>query len=345
MRKKCIIFLAILAIMLCFVLTACNNTPPVGLTSEQEEFYTTWQSNIKDDTLIKNVATIGSHDSGISVTTSAFKGMTKTQDLTIGEQLKYGCRYFDIRVNKKNNGELTIFHSIDTSGEKFLDIANDLIQFIKSHTQEYLVLDFQHFNNDSQLSVIDAINSTGLVDYAIKNNSGQSDLDFTDSLRVADMRGKVIIIWGSNEANGNTYPYLFRRNNDSCSIEGAVLDSLYNGDDNSKPSEKFISETIPKYFEHILNKEKGLTVLQAQLTAPSLGNLKNLEDGHNANMSKFIRSIEQSSERLNKVNIIMRDFIGSDLEKSNSILHLNLEKNIVKEDCFDKFEKMTKENQ
>ena len=342
MKKKSIIFLVFIAIMLCFALTACNNTPPAGLTSEQEEFYKTWQSTIQDETPITKVAMVGSHDSGISVTTSAFKGMTKTQDLTIGEQLKYGCRYFDIRVNKKKNGELTIFHSIDTSGEKFLDIASDLIQFIKTYTTEFLVLDFQHFNNDSQQAVIDAINSTGLIDYAIKNDSELSDLDFASSLTVKDIRGKVIIIWGSNQANGNTYPYLFRRNNDSCTIENAVLDSLYNGDDNSKPSEKFINETIPKYFEHILNKEKGLTVLQAQLTAPTLGNVKDLENGHNENMSKFIRSIEQNAERLSKVNIIMRDFIGSDLEKSNSILHLNLGKNIVKDDCINKKKKMTK---
>ena len=119
MKKKSIIFLVFIAIMLCFALTACNNTPPAGLTSEQEEFYKTWQSTIQDETPITKVAMVGSHDSGISVTTSAFKGMTKTQDLTIGEQLKYGCRYFDIRVNKKKNGDLQFFIALILAVKNF----------------------------------------------------------------------------------------------------------------------------------------------------------------------------------------------------------------------------------
>ena len=49
----------------------------------------------------------------------------------------------------------------------------------------------------------------------------------------------------------------------------------------------FISETLPKYMEHIVQKEKGLTVLQGQLTSPSIGNLKKLEDGHNQSMSGY----------------------------------------------------------
>ena len=137
-------------------------------------------------------------------------------------------------------------------------------------------------------------------------------------------------------------PYLFRRNNDNCTIENAVLDSLYLSEDNKKPSDKFISETIPKYFEHIIAKEKGLTVLQAQLTAKGLDNLKNLENGHNENMSKFIRSIGDNKTYLNAINIIMRDFIGSDLEKTNSVLYLNVLKNHIKSDSVELFSSHTK---
>lgn len=342
--KKAIIIISLLMLVLCFTLTACNEPPALTApTEEQKAFYANWQSHIMDDARITKVAMIGSHDSGISVTTSPLKDMTKTQDLTIGEQLAYGCRYFDIRVHKKSNDELTIFHSVDKSGEKFVDIAADLLKFIKANSSEFLVLDFQHFSGDSQPAVIEAINSTGLIDHAVSNTGEMSDLDFIDSLRVSDVRGKFIIIWGSNEANDGKYPYLFRRNNDSCTIENAVLDSLYNTADNTKPSAEFIAETIPKYFAHIIKKQKGLTVLQAQLTSPSLGNLQKLEHSHNQNMSKFIRSIEQNAEQLAAVNIIMRDFIGSDAEKSNSILHINLAKNIVKQSSVQKFEQLTKQ--
>lgn len=329
-HKSLLLILIIAVAILTFSLSACAKTQPAELTPEKAAFYKSWMSHLDDNTRIKNVAILGSHDSGISTTTSIIKDMTKTQDLTIAEQLNYGCRYFDTRVSKNKKGDLTIFHSIDTTGEKFTDIANGLVNFLKENPSEFLVLDFQHFNNESQLSVIDVINSSGLIDYAIKNNTTMSDLDFADSLTVQDMRGKAILIWGSNQANDSTYPYLFRRNNDKCTIENAVLDSLYLSEDNKKPSEKFIEETIPKYFEHIIATKKGLTVLQAQLTAKGLDNLKNLENSHNENMSKFIRSIGDNKIYLNAVNIIMRDFIGSDLEKTNSVLYLNVLKNNIK---------------
>ena len=59
-------------------------------------------------------------------------------------------------MNKKKNGELNIFHDIDTSGVNFFEIANDIVNFIKTNTSEFLVLDFQHFKNNSQKDVIDA---------------------------------------------------------------------------------------------------------------------------------------------------------------------------------------------
>ena len=63
--------------------------------------------------------------------------------------------------------------------------------------------------------MIDALKTTGIANYAIQNNSQAEDIDFVSSLTLSDMRGKVIIVWGSNEAYSEDYPFLFRRNNDS----------------------------------------------------------------------------------------------------------------------------------
>ncbi len=343
MKKLCISFFAFCTLaILTFTLVACSKPAPLELSEEQAVFYNSWLQNIKDDTPINKISILGSHDSGTSQMTSVIKQMTATQSLTIGEQLKYGCRYFDIRVNKKKNGELNIFHDIDTSGVNFFEIANDIVNFIKTNTSEFLVLDFQHFKNNSQKDVIEALKTTGIANYAIQNNSQAEDIDFVSSLTLSDMRGKVIIVWGSNEAYSEDYPFLFRRNNDSCTIDKAVLDSLYISSDNKKASDKFISETLPKYMEHIVQKEKGLTVLQGQLTSPSIGNLKKLEDGHNQSMSGYVREIENNQTNLQKINIIMRDFVGSDLEKSNSVLHINIAKSIVKDSAIANFEKLTK---
>ena len=347
MKKKSFTLVLLVVILLCVVLSACNKdgSKPVVLKEDQKEFYTNWMEAIKDDTPINKIAMLGSHDSAMSTTDSAIKNMTKTQDITIAQQLEFGCRYFDIRISKNNNDNdnLTGFHSsMDTNGEKFADTIDGILTFIKAHTSEFLVLDFQHFNNNSQQAVIDKLQSCGILQYAVVNDTDMSDIDFVTGLKLGDVRGKVIIIWGSNEANGDMYPYLFRRNNDACTISGAVLDSMYSKKDNTKSSSKFIAETIPKYFDHILKKEGGLTVLQGQLTSSSLmGNLKNLESGNNKAMSECVRGIEQNGAQLAAVNIIMRDFIGSDFEKSNSVLHINVAKGYVKDSSLESFNNFT----
>lgn len=346
MTKKILLtaFAVITILTLTFSLIACNDVEDdsVELSDAQKQFYSTWLSNIEDPTPIKSIALLGSHDSGTSEMSSVVKAMSMTQSLTIGEQLLYGTRYFDIRVNKKSDGSLNIFHGVDTSGGNFLPIINDIVDFIAANPSEFLVLDFQHFNNGSQSSVIDVIESSELIDLAVKNEGELTDMDYIDSLTLEDVRGKVIITWGSNEANGDEYSYLFRRNNDSCSLPNASLDSMYFGEENSKPSKTYIEESIPKYMAHIVAKNKALTVLQGQLTSPNLGNLKNLENGHNKAMSEYVRSIADNKTYLDSVNIIMRDFIGSDIEKTNSVLYLNLKKNNVKSEATAEFEKFTK---
>ena len=345
-KRNLIILVLIVAIVSCAVLSACNkdDSEEIVLTQEQKAFYSSWMSNIKDDTPINKIAILGSHDSGTSTSTLP-NNTSKTQDLTIGEQMGFGCRYFDIRVSKNNKDDdnLTLFHGPDASGEKFADVVNDILQFIQANPSEFLVLDFQKFNNDSQQAVIKKLQSSGLVDIAIANTGDQSDREFIAGLKLADVRGKAVIVWGSDEANGNTYPYLFRRNGDACTLDHAVLDSYYSSSDNRKSSAKFIKETIPKYFNHILEKGDVLTVLQAQLTHPLLGNLKTLEMGHNLAMSAYIRTIKDNQDYLTAVNIIMRDYIGSDLEKSNSVLNLNLAKGYVKADAAKSFEEFTAE--
>lgn len=343
MKKRNLILLIVVVIItaLTCCLTACakNNDE---LTKEKEKFYSSWMSAVKDDTPINKVAILGSHDSGTYKMESIIKNMTSTQGLSIGRQLAYGTRYFDIRVYKEGS-DLKIFHGPDTSGPNFSDIADDILKFIKANTSEFLILDFQHFGNNSQLAVLEMLESKGLLNYAVKNTTDKKDIDFIDSLTVKDVRGKIIIVWGSNEANDSANNFLFRRNNDKCTMENTSLDSLYLEDENKKVSDKFIAQALPKYMEHIINKNKGLFVLQGQLTSPSgAGDLKALEDSHNTNMSKFIREIKSNVKYLKHINIIMRDFIGSDLEKTNCVLNLNIEKNIIKDNEINNYKKMIK---
>lgn len=344
-RFKFVLVFAIIVMICAAALSACDDGDGVKeiLTEEKKEFYLNWMSYIDDAAPINRIAILGSHDSGTSTSTLP-NNTSKTQDLNISEQMEYGCRYFDIRVSKNNNNDdnLTLFHGPDATGEKFSDVLDGVLKFLQTYQSEFLILDFQKFDNDSQQAVIKKIQSSGLKDMAIANTTDKTDREFISGLKLADVRGKAVIIWGSDEANGGTYPYLFRRNGDACTLDHAVLDSYYSSSDNRKSSAKFIKETIPKYFAHILEKDDVLTVLQAQLTHPLLGNLKDLEMGHNEAMSAYIRTIKDNEEYLRAVNIIMRDYIGSDVEKSDSVLNLNVAKGYVKEESLTAFDAFTK---
>lgn len=67
---------------------------------------------------------------------------SRSQSLSIYDQLNQGIRYLDLRVIKKSNGEMFITHgmysySMDT-------VINDIKTFITAHPKEIIILDFNH---------------------------------------------------------------------------------------------------------------------------------------------------------------------------------------------------------
>lgn len=324
-RKMIVALVGVVLLLGVCVLAGCSNEGK-NYSVKPTEFTEKWLNYINDTVRLTKLAIPGSHDSG----TVGMPDLYCTQNVSIGEQLDLGVRYFDIRVHK-NEDKLTIFHGGYKKGADFYGILDNINDFMTENPSEFLVLDFQHFSGDSQDAVRQALMDKGIINRAVKNTSGKSDLDYIDSLTVGDVRGKVIITWGSSEDKD----YLFRRNNDACTIQDACLDSMYETKLNMKSSKDYIKTAMPKYFNHILEKGKGLTVLQAQLTG---GVIYQREKGHNQNMTDYVHSIANNSEYLSNVNIIMRDFVGMDKEKIYSILSLNLNKNAVKTDMREQYQ-------
>ena len=327
MKKTLIVSIVLVVAVLSLALTACSNgdMPKVDTLAGLEN----WMDSIENDTPLRRIAIPGSHDSG----TVGMMSLAETQGASIKEQLLYGVRYFDIRVNGKGG---KIFHG-PVNGVPFAPIADDLRDFIKAHPSETLILDFQHFKNGGEKFVYDTIKSNGLLDMAVtKSDKNMSDIDFINSLTLSDVRGKVLVFFGNSIAND--YDTVFLRNNDDCTRDGASLDSLYLGDEHKKGSEHFITSALPKYMAHIKDKNSGLLVLQGQLTAPNLMTSPlSLEVNHSDNMNKYTRAIKDNADDLKAVNIIMRDFVEQDNEKVLSILSLNIAKGCVKESALDAY--------
>lgn len=277
-----------------------------------------WMANLKDDVLINEIVMPGSHDAG----SYKMVWLGETQQFAIDEQLQMGVRYFDIRVNKKED-KYVIFHSI-INGVKFLPILESIKNFIINNPTEVLLLDFQHFQGNSQNGVYNLIteylyNNNLLVE----NNTKLSDLEFISNLKLKDARGKCIIFWGDRSKDLSNY--IFLRNNDDCSHENMSLNSYYVGDYHYKDIAYLVENGYPKYFDNIQNKiareSKGIFVLQAQLTD---GNLifgpYSKEKTNNKKISEVIKNFKKD-EKLTYLNVIMRDFL--DIEKCEEIIDLN----------------------
>ena len=252
MKKLLTVFLIVIMLI---TMSSCQGV----LINQDIPFYSEWMSYIEDDILVKEIVIPGSHDAG----TIGMIYAAKTQSLPIYKQLIDGIRYFDIRVEKKKNAELVIYHSI-AKGQTFTRVVDDILEFMNNNTTEFVILDFQHFKNESMDDVA-AVIETRLSEYLINNETDLTDLDFIDSMSLESARGKILICWGSDVCADRAWA--FRRNNDSGTLEDTVMESYYDSAYHKLDSADFISNAYPDYYERYIKKDKGLFVLQGQLTA------------------------------------------------------------------------------
>ncbi|MDO4364395.1 MAG: phosphatidylinositol diacylglycerol-lyase, partial [Clostridia bacterium] len=92
----------ILAIVLAALLIFTSAVPISAQSFSTNSLLTTavsgnnWMSGIKDDTAISDISMPGTHDSGTQNVDLPI--WSKTQSLSISEQLNIGVRYFDLRL-------------------------------------------------------------------------------------------------------------------------------------------------------------------------------------------------------------------------------------------------------
>ncbi len=293
-----------------------------------EETYTNvnWMDDIKDDSKLSEIIMPGAHDAA----TDGMMFLGETQHKDINNLLKGGTRYLDIRVRKTKKNEYVVYHDI-FDGRPFDEVWKEIKDFITANASETLILDFQHFDNGAEeyvCSILDQDSS-----FLIKNETGDSDLEFVDSITLGQSRGKMLALFGEGKETQCQRNYIFGRNNDSCSKLGMALDSYYD-DDYKKSSANLIKNIIPENYNRIESKiknegNKGLFVLQCQLTdGKKIFGPYSREMTHDSNMSKYIQNIKDDARRLNLTNIIMRDFLTN--EKISEIVKLNQYKKLTK---------------
>lgn len=96
-----------------------------------------WMAALDDSTPINQLSIPGTHDSGATHSIGDVAG--KCQSLSIGEQLKIGVRFLDIRLQLVGD-DFRIVHSFVDQGTDFDDTLEDIVEFIEENPTEFLFI-------------------------------------------------------------------------------------------------------------------------------------------------------------------------------------------------------------
>lgn len=324
------LFLTAVVIAVCVCSSIANRISDTSLPTAEAS---SWQSMIKDETLLKRVVIPGAHDAG----TVGMAWFSETQSRDIADQLACGTRYFDLRIKVKK-GEARIYHGPAVS-LYLKDILTQVRDFLTENPSEVVILDFQKFAKDDAKDETLALMAEYLDGMCVVNDTEMSDVDFIDTLTIGNARGKCLIFWGAEDGVAEKEDNVFLRNDDNGNRYGSALHSYYKRGWNSYySSEKYIEKALPAYIDKYKAIDSGLFVLQGQLTDGSFVAGPRYREGcHEKNMNEYVRSLAENVN-LEYVNIVMRDYISPD--KNCITLRLNLAKGIVKDECVEAFEFM-----
>lgn len=325
MKKSLKIVLITVGVLAAFVLALYINGTCRYKDQYADASFSCWMAEIPDDTLLREIALPGSHDAG----TYGMPWLGRTQNYSIGTQLSFGARYFDIRVNKTDSG-YPIYHSF-MNGTDFSEVLAEIKAFIKANPSEVLLLDFQHFKGGSKEDVFrfltDELAAEGLL---LGNTSGKTDVEFIHSLTLGEARGKCIAFFG--ETDEDFSEMVFLRNDDECTKKNMAMDSYYLGSCHKGGFDKLTGEAHPIYFNTMKEKQaagvNGIFVLQAQLTDGKLiFGPWSAERGQEKQMAEYVKALKDSPY-LRDINVVMRDFLTP--EKCRDIIELNRAKGIAR---------------
>lgn len=96
-----------------------------------------WMSSLDDETKINEIYIPGTHDSGALYSFLGVSG--KCQSYGITDQLNMGVRFFDIRLQLRNN-QLMVVHSFVDQKLTFESVLKTINEFLSAHSSELVIM-------------------------------------------------------------------------------------------------------------------------------------------------------------------------------------------------------------
>ena len=185
MKNKKIFFSSIGIIILTLIISIFAFIP---IDKCHDDYGKTWLKNVGDNIKITDVSLPGTHDSGATHSIADVAG--KCQDISIKTQLDIGVRFFDLRLQLVND-EFKIVHSFVDQNLKFSSVVDDMYNFIKENSSEFLIISVKQEKNNvnSSLSFDEAF-IRDLKEY--KDIFKYEDRSFPST--IGEARGKIYIL-------------------------------------------------------------------------------------------------------------------------------------------------------
>ncbi len=192
LKKILLVVLALVVIALLYVfLEPLTEKISSGPADDSES----WMARLGDDVLISDISIPGANDSATQYVQLAF--FSKCQSLSVGEQLRDGCRYLDIRLGLNKSGDdLIFYHGFCKCKTGFLPWERDLeigdvlercYVFLKEHPTETIIFAVKQERGDDTAAF-----QTVLQRY-IELGPGMWYL--SDSIpRLGECRGKLVLM-------------------------------------------------------------------------------------------------------------------------------------------------------
>lgn len=300
MKRKIVAIAVVAAIcMLCVSFAACGESG--------EEYSGGYMSCLKSDAKLGEIVMLGAHDAG----TVGQNDTARTQNSDFAEMLDGGVRYFDCRVTDVN-GEPSFVHGNtdrpfwpSPKHMTLVEACDDIVAFVEKYPSEVIVLDFQHTWNATEDKVI-AILEQKLGGIALEKSLAAVPSEVT----LGQMRewGKNVVIVYRTPEKCEQSDFLYEREE--------YLQSEYNSGIHSIGKNKYEEKyplLIAEWDKYIANKSEGkLFVLQSQITAT--GWLAEAEAKFRPIANDWLADLEkaENADRLDAINIVMRDFVCDD---------------------------------
>jgi hypothetical protein len=311
------------------MLLAIVNAPWFFVNSKTTtEDYSNWMSDALDEeTLIIEVKMLGAHDAfsheiGISSPVdeesadSLMKGFigrlikgfsirqSKTQVVSVSEQLKSGIRYLDMRLSY-NEKEDSYYTTHNYFSSKLEEVLSEMTLFLSENPGEFIVLDLQHvygvdYNSaDDFDEVYEYFEDSEILDYAITNDQQLLEITYGD-ITESKTKGGLIIL--SKFITNNEYFFDYETN---------VRSNWANEDE----FDKIISYLEDEKISIMTNSYYGeFRVLQAVATMEMSfpGIMRSFETwsllGRARQFNKYLLEYEELNELLDAMPILMIDF-------------------------------------